>query len=130
LTTPFGKLQPVAVEEVAEAFTESLDRPETFSQIINLGGPEKMNLLQLLRTFAAAMRRRRLFMSIPAVWVSIPVRLMERVLPAPPITSDQLAMLGEDNTCDTSVSERLFNIPRKRLIDGVIDLVQTGEIPG
>ena len=129
LTTPSGRIQPVAVEEVAEAFAVSLDRPETFSQIIDLGGLEKMDLRRLLRTFAAAMRRRRLFMPIPAAWVCIPVRLMERLLTTPPMTSDQLIMLAEDNTCDTSQSERLFNIPRARLLDAVVALVRAGEIP-
>ena len=44
-------VQPVAVEDVAEAFAEALARPQTIGEIYNLVGPEKLNWQELSEFF-------------------------------------------------------------------------------
>jgi hypothetical protein len=49
--------------------------------------------------------------------VHVPIGLMRALaivleaIPAFPITTDQIAMLGEDNTCDPAPFVRAFNLP-------------------
>lgn len=45
-----ASLQPVAVEDVARAAAECLERPETAGEVINLVGPETLTWPELLRT--------------------------------------------------------------------------------
>jgi NADH dehydrogenase len=45
--------------------------------------------------------------------------ILERVLPAPPVTRDQLLMLEEDNVCDTTAMRRDFDVELPELREGL-----------
>lgn len=106
------RLQPVAVEEVAEVLVGALDEPRSEGRIIELGGPEALAYTEVLRRLSAAIGKRPLMPRLPLPLSRFLVRLLER-LPGAPITSDQLAMLVEGSTCDTALSRELFGVPRR-----------------
>ncbi len=49
-----ARVAPVAVEDVARAAAECLERPETIGEIINLAGPEELTWPEMLREIQAA----------------------------------------------------------------------------
>lgn len=106
------RLQPIAVEEVAEVLVGALDEPRCHTRIIELGGPEALAYTEVLRRISAAIGKRPLMPHLPLPLSRFLVRVMER-FPATPITSDQLAMLLEGSTCDTTASRELFGVPRR-----------------
>jgi NADH dehydrogenase len=106
-------LQPVAVEEVAEAFALSLDNPRAIGQVVELGGPEVLTYLQVLQRVAASLGKRRAFLRLPLPWVRAGVKVLSFLLPNPPITPDELAMLVAGSIADTTLASQLFQLPRK-----------------
>ncbi len=92
-------LQPVYVGDVARAFVRSLDEPTTDGAIIPVGGPDRATMGDIARVMARVMGLRRLVVELPLPLLRVPVAVMEHILPDPPVTSEQLSMLGEENTC-------------------------------
>ncbi len=50
----------------------------------------------------------RLKLNMPAPLLRVQAAVMEAVLPRPPVTRDQLIMLGEDNVADMAAARSLF----------------------
>ncbi|MGQ9495447.1 MAG: complex I NDUFA9 subunit family protein [Thermoanaerobaculaceae bacterium] len=112
-------LQPVAVEEVAQAFALSLDKPETVGQVIELGGPEVLTYLQVLQRVARALGKKRFFLKLPINVVRFGVKLATKFLPNPPITSDELTMLLAGSIADVRLARQYFGLPQKPFYGGV-----------
>jgi uncharacterized protein YbjT (DUF2867 family) len=89
------RLQPVYVEDVAEAITRTLQLP-TAHQFYELAGPNIYKYDELLRTLAAALGRRPLLLPFPfALWHV--VGYLSEFLPKPPITRNQVELMEMDN---------------------------------
>lgn len=104
------RLQPIAVSEVAAAFVSAIKDRRTEGCSIDLGGPEQLTYLEVLRRVSESLNRRPLMPHVPLPLARLAVRIMER-LPNSPITADQLTMLLEGSTCDTLASRELFGVP-------------------
>ena len=93
-------LQPVPVEQVAEAFARAVDLPATVKQAVDVGGADAVTMNDLLAMIGAALGRPRVrHAHVPLRLMQVMARLLHR-LPAFPVTPDQLLMLEENNTCD------------------------------
>ena len=91
------RMQPISVENVATAFRMALESDVTIRKTYELGGPEQLNLRQVLKIVAKVIGKSRLFISLPLV-IMTPVAKLGELLRLPlPFTSDQLIMIGEDN---------------------------------
>jgi uncharacterized protein YbjT (DUF2867 family) len=100
-------LQPVYVKDVARAFVDAIDRPQTIHQTYELAGPDAMSWPQFHRTVSQAIvGKRRLTLPIPA-WKA---KLLTRILPGflLPFNRDQVIMSQEDNTADLTKFARDF----------------------
>ncbi len=95
-----AQMQPVWVEDVARCFLLALDKPETIGRTYELGGPDRLTFREILEAILEARNKRRLLLPIPFALLKPQAALMERLLPTPPLTNDQLIMAQEDNTCD------------------------------
>jgi NADH dehydrogenase len=105
-------VQPIAVEEVAHCLVAALDLNGTVGETYALGGPEALTFDELLRRTAAALGIRRVLVHIPLGLAKFAISLGQH-LPGAPITRDQLTMLLEGSTCDTSASSVAFGVPVK-----------------
>ena len=91
------KFQPVFAGDVAAAIRIAVDEPGSHGgEIYELGGPERMSMLELNRWIAQEIGQERLFVEVPRI-AAFALTLGTRWLPNPPITEDQLAMLATDN---------------------------------
>lgn len=95
------RLQPVAVEDVAQGFAGALGHPRTAGETYDVGGPEAYTYLDLLRQIGETTGRRPRFVHLPLGLMRALVPYLQH-LPGFPITRDQLVMLLEGNTCDSS----------------------------
>jgi NADH dehydrogenase len=94
------RVQPVPVEQVAEAFARALALPATVKHVYEIAGPDAVTMDELLDLIRAALGRRRVLRAhVPTGLVRPAARLLHRV-PSFPITPDQLLMLEEQSTCD------------------------------
>ncbi|MFN0151443.1 MAG: complex I NDUFA9 subunit family protein [bacterium] len=92
-----SRMQPVWVEDVAAAFAHAIGDDRTIGQTYDLGGPAPMTVLEILDIVMRTTGKRRPRVHIPAPLMSLQAGLLEKLLPKPPVTRDQIKMLGEDN---------------------------------
>jgi NADH dehydrogenase len=107
------ELAPVSVDDVAEAFAQSLARPETIGHSFQLCGPEPLTWKQILTTIASAVGKTKLMLPVSALALKTAATLFDRQ-PWFPVTRDQLTMLMAGNTCDEPGAFGLFGINPRR----------------
>jgi len=90
------RLQPVFVEDVAEAVAFSLADPGTAARIYELAGPKVYALRDLFEYTLRLIGKRRLLVPIPFILGEIQARLLE-LLPYPPLTTGQVDLLKLDS---------------------------------
>jgi uncharacterized protein YbjT (DUF2867 family) len=95
------RLQPVYVEDVAEAITRMLVEPATAGKTYELAGPCVYTLRELFTIALRIVRKRRLLVPLPFAVAEAQARLFE-LLPNPPLTTGQVDLLKTDNVADAS----------------------------
>ena len=110
---PFGagsmQMSPIYAGDVAEIFVGSLMRQESFGRTYHLGGPQAVSWKQILETIGSATGKRVFGLPTPA-WAVKTAAMLLGGLDILPITRDQISMLMEGNTCDSSEIFREFGI--------------------
>ena len=90
------RLQPIFVEDVAEAISSILSDPGTVGRTYELAGPKVYTLHELVNMTLQLMGKRRLLVPIPFAVAEVQARLFE-FLPNPPLTTGQVDLLKTDN---------------------------------
>lgn len=113
--------QPIAVEEVAEAYVHALDEPATAAHVYELGGGKIYTYEELLDAVAAQLNARKPKVHVPIGLMKSVVRLSSPLPKAvrPPVTSEQLKMLAIDNATNRSATADLIGRAPIRLEDGL-----------
>ena len=94
-----GRLQPVFVGDVARAFVDALEKPNTVGEIYPLGGPDVVTWPQMHHAVSRAIvDRERLALPIPAWYAKAITHVVPQALL--PFNRDQVVMSQEENTCD------------------------------
>lgn len=115
-----SKLQPLYIKDLAKCVVVSLKTPQAKNKIFEIGGPRPMTLLEILEVVKKFKGYgRRFHPHLPYTTVLNLVKFAEKFLSALPVTTDQLIMLKEDNTCDNSLVERTFKINLTPLEEGL-----------
>lgn len=118
-----AKLQPVSVKDVACCFVASLIRAETIGRVVPLGGPRAYSWIELYnacRTLMPGVKRWKPLVSQPvAVAKAIAILGQPAMAVAEAIApklglfrfdTGQVQMSQEDNICDASIAETLFQM--------------------
>jgi len=117
------RLQPVPVEHVAEAFARAVDDPATIGRTFEACGPDPVTFNELLDAIGSVLGRRRVpKIRVPLGPAAVATRVLER-LPFFPLTTDQLLMLEEDNTCDPTPFFQCFGLAPIPLATGLARLL-------
>ncbi len=117
-----NRLQPIAVEDVAQCIALSLSRHDLQGHTLDLGGPEQLSYNEIVGIVARAMGKRRLRAHVP-LWMMWPgVALLQKVTPRPPITTEMLRMLRVRNVAELGMVENTFGFT-PRPLEGNIDFV-------
>jgi NADH dehydrogenase len=106
------RFQPIWVDDLAEAVFISYDDPETFHKEFELGGPQILTLEEIERRILKALNARRIMVRFPLPLMRIIVSIMERVLPAPPVTRSLLELLNVSNVPTQNSVEQFISNPR------------------
>jgi len=96
------RLQPVFVEDVAEAIASILADPGTVGQTYELAGPRVYTLRELVNMTLQLMGKRRLLVAVPFAVAEIQARLFD-FLPNPPLTTGQVDLLKVDNVASKTL---------------------------
>jgi uncharacterized protein YbjT (DUF2867 family) len=107
-----ARFQPVWVEDVVSCIVGALDDPGTIGKEYELGGPEVLTLEEIERRTLAAVGARRTMVHIPLPLMRILVTLMEKLLPAPPVTRSLLELLAVNNVPAKNAIDQFVREPR------------------
>ena len=96
------RCQPIALQDVIDVFVRAINDPELKPGPYDIGGPDTLTYVDMMRQVAAAMNKRRLFLNVPFVspalsrlWVST-VTHTPKALVYPLIQSLQHDMVTRD----------------------------------
>jgi NADH dehydrogenase len=119
------RLQPVFVEDVAEAISSIHTDPRTVGRTYELAGPGVYTLRELVSMTLHLMRKRRLLIPLPFAVAEIQAQLFE-FLPDPPITTGQIDLLRADNVASGALPGlRELNIQPKTVEEVVPTYIGT-----
>jgi uncharacterized protein YbjT (DUF2867 family) len=90
------KFQPVHIDDVAEAIVRMVENPEAAGKIYELGGPEIMSFKEILQFILEQTGGSNFLIPLPYAVASM-IGAFGSLLPNPPLTMDQVALLKYDN---------------------------------
>lgn len=104
------KVQPIYVENTVDCLVRSISDPETTNRIFEIAGPEETTYRELFHTMIDVLESKKLTVEIP-LWLMDPAAyILERIMDKPPITTQQLIMLHEDNICSIDEMQEVFHL--------------------
>lgn len=92
-----AKFQPVYVGDVVESMVRSISDPTTIGQEYELGGPEVLEYEEIVKRVLKAMGTSRILVKVPVPLLRPAVIAMQTLLPAPPVSTTLLELLGTAN---------------------------------
>lgn len=101
LACPHSRLQPILVADVARAFVESLEKPETHEKTLCLCGPKVYTLIELVGKIVKSRGSKRWLMPLPDFLSYLQAWMLE-FTPGPLMTRDNYLSLQKDNVCESA----------------------------
>ena len=112
------RLQPISADDTALCFAESLRTPETIGKTYELCGPDRLTYNEMLDIIGKALGKDDVAkIKSPVGFVKLAARFMQR-FSFFPLTTDQIAMLLEENICDGKWRET-FRFEPTRFAEGI-----------
>jgi uncharacterized protein YbjT (DUF2867 family) len=99
--------QPFAVTDLGRVVVQCVERGPRML-LAELGGPEWMTLDEIIDVIKGVMGTRRPNVHVPVMALMPPAVIMDKLLPNPPVTPDQLKMLERRNTTHPRAVEQQF----------------------
>ncbi|MGQ9523530.1 MAG: complex I NDUFA9 subunit family protein [Armatimonadota bacterium] len=105
-----SSLQPVWIGDLVQAIVRMLSDDSLWNHTWEIGGPEALSLNEVIQAIADTLSVRKPPVHIPVAVMRPAAWVMQSLLPNPPLTTDQLLMLSEPNTCDADVLPSRFGL--------------------
>ena len=105
-----SKVQPIYVENTVDCIIKSLTDTKTTNRIFEIAGPDQITYKELFLILMEVLDVDNPTFQIPITFMWPAACILEGVMEKPPITTQQLTMLQEDNICDISEMQEVFNL--------------------
>ena len=105
-----AKIQPISVATVAQAVVGALKNDASVGKTYDLCGPAAFTWNELYDKLLAFHGLRKPKLHLPLSMARLQAAVMEKLLPNPPFTRDQLLMIAEDNVGDPQPAARDFRL--------------------
>ena len=100
------------------------------NEIYEIGGPEQLTYEEVTVAIAGILGVRRPKFHMPLIFMQTAARILEAVLPRPPLTTDQLIMLQEDNVCSLRDIRDAFGVEPITFEEGLARFLRKIAIKG
>jgi len=101
-------MSPIHIKDVAGFFVKALNIEKTIGKIYELGGPKSYTWIELIDLISAASGKKKWKIPAPVLPIKLTASLLGQ-FPSFPITIEQLTMLLEGNTCDSTGAFKDFD---------------------
>jgi uncharacterized protein YbjT (DUF2867 family) len=88
--------QPIAIQDVTRCIVLAIERGPS-GRVHEIGGPDQMTYDEIILTIKSELGLHRKLAHVPVPMMMPLAFMMEKVLPNPPVTRDQLRMLARNN---------------------------------
>lgn len=105
-----NKFQPVWVGDLVDCLVRCLDDPATINQTYDIGGATQVTFNDLIAAVEQHLGVKKPLLHAPMPLMFAAASVLERVLPRPPIATDQLRSLQQDNVCDNGPLRAAFGL--------------------
>lgn len=105
------RFQPLAVDDLARAVERAVVDAERARSVYEVGGPEYWSYRQIVDEVMRVTGMRRLKLGMPVPLLGALTAVTDRILPAFPVSHDQIASLGRPNFTELDAFERAFGFP-------------------
>ncbi len=105
-----SKVQPLYIDDLIACIRKAAREEGFLNKVFELGGPEQLTYEEVTKAIAGALGVKRPMVHMPLLFIKTAAKVMETVLPKPPVTTDQLIMLQEDNVCDLRDIREVFGV--------------------
>jgi NADH dehydrogenase len=119
-----NRFQPIQVEDVARCIVSAMGRGDLKGKTVEIGGPEQLSYNEIIGLLASTLQKRRLRFHVPPLLVWPNVMLMQKLLPRPPLNTEELRMLSIRNVAELDTVEKEFGFKPRR-VAGNIDFVKS-----
>ncbi|WP_199899220.1 hypothetical protein [Sneathiella glossodoripedis] len=90
-------MQPVFVEDLAEAIVKIINTPEAQGKVYEFGGPEQLSLAEIIGRITNVTKRKVFILPLPEGLMKIAGFVLGLLPGAPMLTIDQVKLLKSDN---------------------------------
>ena len=105
-----SKVQPIFIDDVISCILKAVTSDAFLNAQYEVGGPDHITYEEVTTAIAEAMGVTRPTLHMPLLFMRSIARVFETLLPKPPVTTDQLIMLQEDNVCSMHDIKDAFGI--------------------
>ena len=116
-TTP---VYPIYVKDVARCVAEAAVREDAKTLTLEVGGPERLTMDQIIHTVQSVLKKRRPLLHHPAKLMKLLVLPMQ-VLPAPMLSPTAIDFITQEVDLDPKPAMAYFGFPFRRLEEGLRD---------
>lgn len=110
-------LQPLWVHDLATCILWSLDLEETIGNVYSVGGPEYFSLEEIVRIIMREAAMLRIIVKTRPPYLRFGARLIQWVLPSPPVNTHWIDYLAVSRTTDLNTLPRVFGLAPSRMED-------------
>ncbi len=118
--------QPIHVEDAARCASLALRDEGLLGEVLEVGGPDRLSYRQIVDAIISSLGVRRIKARVPVNLMKLAAPLLGVVVPHPPITPTQLAMIGLDNVAEPDSVERHFGFTSRHLEGNIEYIVEIG----
>lgn len=118
------RLQPVFVDDLMTVMTGCLRIEGAWGEIIDVGGPQKLEYLEILSIISSALHRKRMNFFVPTVVAKAAATVLEQIMKPAPLTVDQLTMMEMGSTGNIEKMKKLFELQPINLKDGLSNYLE------
>jgi uncharacterized protein YbjT (DUF2867 family) len=111
-------VHPVSVRDVGRCVAEAVRREDARDKALELGGPERLSMDEIVRTLQKVLGRRRPLLHHPAKLMKLLVRPMQ-LLPRPMLSPGAIDFILQEVELDPRPAMAYFGFEFRRLEDGL-----------
>lgn len=108
--------QPIAIQDVTRCIVLSVQRGPS-GRVHEIGGPDQLTYDEIILTIKSELGMHRKLAHVPVPMMMPLAFMMEKVLPNPPVTRDQLRMLARNNITRVDSVRVAFGFDAMRFAD-------------
>jgi NADH dehydrogenase len=120
-----SKVQPLFIDDAVSCIVKAAAGDDYLNRTFEIGGPEQLTYEQVTVAIAETLGVKRRVVHVPLLFMRTMAKMAETVLPKPPVTTDQLIMLQEDNVCDLKGIRGTFGFEPVRFREGLARFLGT-----